>query len=286
MFRTLTIAALFVVAAMPLGAQVEDCAELAGLRALYDVRQLMLSPYPDSYGISRRIEQHLDWLRGPLPEGGYRWVRYVRPAGDGPVVKRDKLVRADHSTEELETFEAEAPAPYAVRVVVPRKRSLTKANNDVWVESVTIRTWRDGERVETEKRIGQWLKPDNSRTFDLEGIVDRAEVSVEAATAPAWRGQALVEVHFRQAVAQDDPANPNFETVRALDELRIAADPATLDLEIARLEQRLFPGVAVTPFTTIVHRLRQAEALIRSEKEEERLKGEKELAELMRTLPR
>jgi hypothetical protein len=265
-------------------AQADSCSEVQSLRALYDVRQAMLLTSPSSYDINRRIEYHLDRLREPLPGGGYRWVRLVRPSGDGPVQKREKLLRATYGSSEI--FEADSPLPYSVRIVVPRKRSLVRANNEVWVGDVRIRYWSGG-RVETmDRTVNAWLKPDNSRTFDLGVIADRAEVEVETATRAQFVGDALVEVHFRQAVAEDDPMNPNAEGIRALTRLHYSTDPVALDLEIARLEQRLFPGIDVTPFATVVARVREAETLLRSEKEEDREKGKKVLAEVIRTLPR
>ena len=96
----------------------------------------------------------------------------------------------------------------------------------------------------------------------------------------------LVEIHFRQAVAQDDPENPNYETVNSLKKIRSSADPLTIDFEIAKLERRLFPGIDVIPFTVIGVRVREAEKLVQSDKEEDREKGRKMLAEVVRSLPR
>ena len=288
MKRTLVAVALFALT-IPAAARAQsdaDCAALQTLQALYEIRHLAMSAYPNSYTIDQAIETHLDRLRDPLPTGGYRWVRWTRPSGDGPVVKREKIVQADQASGDLEVFEADAAVPYAIRIVAPRKRSLTKANKELWVGTVNVRYWSQGQMKTMERRVDTWLMPDNSRTIDLGVIADRAEVSVETGTKSANRGQALVEVHFRQAVAQDDPANPNFQGVEALKRLEYSVDPATLDLEIARLERQLFPGVTVTPFTTIVARLREAETLLRSEKEEEKEKGRKALADVVRALPR
>jgi len=265
-------------------AQADSCSEVQSLRALYDVRQAMLLTSPSSYDINRRIEFHLDRLREPLPGGGYRWVRLVRPSGDGPVQKREKLLRATYGISEI--FEADSALPYSVRIVVPRKRSLTRANHEVWVGDIQIRYWSEGRMETMERTVDAWLQPDNSRTFDLGVIADRAEIEVETATRSQFVGDALVEVHFRQAVAEDDPMNPNAEGIRALTRLNYTTDPVALDLEIARLEQRLFPGIDVTPFATVIARVREAETLLRSDKEEDREKGRKVLAEVIRTLPR
>lgn len=264
----------------------QECPELEALRALYGVRQLMMEPYANTYTIGEFIDARLDDLRDPLPGGGYRWVRFVRPSGDAPIEKREHLVSSDQTTGEFETFEAEAGHPFSVRVVVPRKRSLLKANKDVYVGSVRIRYSVDGKQKTLEKKVNEWLPPDTSRTFDLGGIADHAEATVEVATRSANVKEALAEIHFRLAVAQDDPENPNAEAIASLKRIRPTIDPYTVDLEIGKLERRLFPGIDVIPFTTIGYRIREAEKLILSEKEEDQVKGKKMLTEVIRTLPR
>lgn len=282
--RPTALVLLSMLCALPVVAQ--ECPELAALRSLYGVRELMMTPYANLYEIGRFIDQQMNELRDPLPAGGYRWVRFVRPSGEGPVVKREHLVSSDFASGNRDSFEAEADQPFAVRIVVPRKRSLLKGNKAAWVGNVRIRCIKDGKEQVIEKRINEWLAPDTSRSFDLGMIADRAEVAAEAATRSADVKDSLVEIHLRQAVAQDDPENPNYETIAALKRIRNSADPVTLDLEIARLERRVFPGIEVVPFTTIGVRLREAEKLLVSEKEEEREKGRKMLAETVRSLPR
>ncbi|HVR44038.1 MAG TPA: hypothetical protein VMS56_11420 [Thermoanaerobaculia bacterium] len=282
--RTIALLVISVALARPASAA-DECAQLAALRALYEVRQLMLHPLVSSWDVSARIEQHLERLREPLPGGGYRWVRFVRPAGAGPVVKREHLVREERRAGDPEIFEAEAAVPYSVRVVIPRKRSLLRGNKEAWIGTVSIRYWSEGGVETIEREIDQWLRPDNSRTIDLGVIADRAVVSVETATRAASLGEALVEIHFHQAVSRDDPENPNYEGVLALERLQASLDPVTLDLEIARMERWLFPGIEVTPFTTIGARIREAERLLRSEDEKERDEGAKALQEVVRALP-
>jgi hypothetical protein len=264
----------------------QECPELEAPRALYGVRQLMMEPYANTYTVGEFIDARLDELRDPLPGGGYRWVKFVRPSGDAPIEKREHLVSSDQITGEFETFEAEAGHPFAVRVVVPRKRSLLKANKDVYVGNVRIRYSVNGKEKTLEKKVNEWLPPDTSRSFDLGGIADHADASVEVATRSANVREALAEIHFRLAVAQDDPENPNAEAIASLKRIRPTIDPMTVDLEIGKLERRLFPGIDVIPFTTIGYRVREAEKLILSEKEEDQAKGKKMLTEVIRTLPR
>lgn len=271
---------------VPSLALAQECPELAALRALYGIRQLMMEPYATSYSVTQWIDEQLDQLRDPLPSGGYRWVRFVKPTGDAPVVKREHLVNADYARGSLDTFEAEADHPFAVRIVVPRKRSLLKPNKEAYVGKVTIRYQKDGEEKVMEKQLKEWLAPDTSRSFDLGVIADRAEVAAETAARAANVKETLVEVHFRQAVAQDDPDNPNYEAITSLKRIRSSADPLTIDFEIGKLERRLFPGIDVIPFTVIGVRLREAEKLVKSDTEEDREKGKKMLAEVVKSLPR
>jgi hypothetical protein len=290
MLRSAAAALLLLVPLSAFGIEDECSADLAALQAFYAVRDAMLQPSPLSYTIDSRIDESLDALRGPLGNGAYEWVRYVRPSGEGPVLKQEHLISSAHDSDEIETFEAEGTHPYAVRVVVPRKRSIFKANKPAWVGGVEIRYWFEGKPKTIQKRIDQWMAPDTSKSFDIGVIADRAEVSVETATKSGDRKESLVEVHFRQAVPQDDTGNPNYETIQTLKKLRDGSsgtDPeVTLDAEIGRLEKRLFPAADSVPLATIVTRLREAEKLMRSEKPEDVESGRKLFLDTMRLLPR
>ena len=276
---------LVFVLSLPAMAQPE-CPDIVALRSLYGVRQMLMEPYANEYTIGSWIDGQMDDMRDPLPGGGYRWVKFVRPSGDGPVEKREHLVSSDQTRDELEEFEAAADHPFAVRVVVPRKRTTFRNNKEVYVGDVNIRYWVDGKEKVLNKSINQWMAPDTSRSFDLGAIADRAEVSAQAGARAADVKAALVEIHFRQALAQDDPENPNYETIAALKRVRNAITPVALDLEIARLERRIFPNLDVIPFTTIAAQLREAETLMKSQTVEEQEKGRKVLAEAVKALPR
>lgn len=290
MIRT-AVAALLLLAPISAFAIEDECsADLAALQAFYAVRDAMLQPSPSTYTIDSRIDEALDALRGPLGDGTYKWVRYVRPSGEGPVLKLEHLISSAKDSDEIETFEAEGSHPFAVRVVVPRKRSMFKANKPAWVGGVEIRYWSEGRQKTIQKRVDQWMAPDTSKSFDIGVIADRAEVSLDAATKSSDRKESLVEVHFRQAVPQDDASNPNYETVQTLKKLRSGAtgtDPeVALDAEISRLEKRLFPAVESVPLATFVIRLREAEKMMRSEKPEDVESGRKLFIDTLRLLPR
>jgi hypothetical protein len=266
---------------IPAFAQSDECSsDVTALRALYDLRGLMFRPYTSSYDLDTRAERYIEELRDPLPGGGYRWVHWVRPSGDGPVVKREHTVGAEHESGDPDVFEASGNHPFAVKVVVPRKRSLTRSNKELWVGDVDIRYWVDGREKRMTKTIDQWLAPDTSRSFDLNAIADRAEVTVETSTRNASKKESLVEVHFRQAVAEDDPDNPGYEAIGSLRRLATNSfDPISLDYEIARFERRLFGTPMSAPISVIFRKLQEAEKLLKSEKEEDHEKGRKLLAE-------
>jgi hypothetical protein len=262
-----------------------ECDDLSHLGALYEVRSLMMHRSTSSSDVQSFIDRRIDELREPIPDGGYRWVRYVRPSGDGPTDKHVHSVRSVHDTEDPDSFEATGHHAYAVRIVVPSKRSLFKGNNPVFVGDVRVETNNGRSRPRADViRINRWMKPDTAQTFDLQGIYDTVIATAPVSVDARDRNEAVAEIHFVQAVAQDDPANPAYPTIKALGRIREYPDPATVDSEIAALENTVFPGVESVPLLTILHDLRRADELIRSEKADDQEKGNRLLKETLRRL--
>lgn len=274
----------FLVAA-PLLALDDKCeSELAHLRTLYELRSLLLKSYTAPSDVQRFAERRVEELRDPLPGGGYRWVRWVRPTGDGPTEKDAHNVMAVRDAGDPDRFEATKDHVYSVRIAVPRKRSLRHANNPVYVGTARV-TYETGGRTRTrDEAINQWMNPDTWRIIDLGGIADRVHVAVDVSTAQKHARQAVSEIHFRKAVAEDDPANPGYSTVRMLERIRQSPDPVTVDAEILSFERSLFPGSDPLPLVTLISDLRRADALMASEKPEEKEKGSKLLKETLRRL--
>lgn len=255
-----------------------DCsAPVTQLGALYEVRSLMMRRGTSTYDVDKLIDARIEDLRVPQPGGGYKWVRWMRPtSGSGPEEKKVHTVNAVHGQGDADSFEASADHVYAVAVVVPSKRSLFKNNRPVYVGDVNI----NGQRTS----INKWMNPDTSQTFDLHNIVDHVTATVDASTGEKDAHDSVVEFHFRQAVANDDPANPGYPAIRALQRIRDNPDAATVDSEIATLETSLFPGADPLPLATIVRDLRHADELMRSSKQEDKDKGEHLLKETLRQL--
>ena len=268
--------------ALPLLAVDDPCGpEVSALQAFYDIRNVMIQPYSSSYDLQERIDDHLDRLREPTGDGEYRWVRWARPSGTAPDVKKEHTVTADQGAGENDSFDASATHPFAVSVVVPRKRSLLKANNPVYVSRLVVHYWVDGRPQVMEKAVNDWLRPDTSRSFDLNAIADRADASAVVSAAASDLKEALVEIHFKQAVAQDDPENPNYDTIKRLKQFSSYPTAASIDDEIARLESRLFGHPASLPIATFVTRIREAEKLKKSKKEDDQEKGKKLLEDAL-----
>lgn len=285
MRRTLPAVFILLLAVPILAGNRNDCDDLTHLGSLYQLRSMMMRRYTSSDDIQRFIDRRVDELREPMSEGGYRWVRWVRPSGDGPTDKHVHSVRAVHDSGDPDSFEATGDHAYAVRVVVPSKRSLFKGNNPVYVGDVQL-TYNDasGRRRTETKHVNRWMNPDTSQTYDLSGIYDRVLATAQVSSESRDKKEAVAEIHFKQAVAQDDPANPAYSTIKALTRIRETPDPSTVDSEIAALETSLFPGSESVPLLTIMHDLRHADELMRSEKIDDQEKGNKLLKETLRRL--
>jgi hypothetical protein len=283
MKRALVFFLLFAAAPL-LAVETDDCRQYQQLATLYEIRSLMLEPSTSSYDVGKVIDRRIDQLRGPLPEGGFRWVRWVRPQGDAPYDKHGHTVAAVNGSGS-DSFEASGQHVFSIRVAVPQKKSLFSGNNPVYVGTVRIRYTSDGRTRTKDEPINAWMNPDTSRTIDLGTIADRAGASLDASTGAKDAKQALVEIHTIYAVPRDDPDNPGYDTIISLQRLR-GADADAVDTEIASLERSLFPGADPLPLVAIVRDLREGDELIRSKKEKDHEKGQRLFQEALRRLLR
>ncbi|HSP15566.1 MAG TPA: hypothetical protein VLV78_12510 [Thermoanaerobaculia bacterium] len=281
MKRILLFCCALAIAIPALAIERDDCAgPLTHLGALYQIRSIMMRRYSSSSDVQHFIDQRIEELREPQPGGGYKWVRWVRPSGNGPTDKKVHTVVAVHGQGDPDMFESSSNHVYAVRVVVPSKRSMFKGNNPVYVGDVRINYDRQADVM----HINRWMQPDTSQTLELDGIYERVMADAQVSVDRRDSKEAVAEIHFSQAVAQDDPANPSYSTIKALERIRETPDPATVDAEIAALESSLFPGSDSPPLLTIVRDLRRADELLRSEKKDDQDKGDRLLKETLRRL--
>jgi len=263
-------------AALLFAATTNDCRDYMRLGALYEVRALMMKPNSSSYEVDEFIDKQLARMR----EG---WVRWVRPDRDAPIDKHIHTVAAVNGTN-VDSFEASGSHAFQVKVVVPAKRSLFNKNNPVYVGKVGITYDVDGRSRTKTQTIDAWMNPDTSRTIDLETIADHVDAALEASTKSNDVKEAIVEIHFVQAVPRDDPANPAYDAIQSLARVRDTTDADTIDDEIARAERELFPSTDPIPLMSIVTDLRHANELMRSKKDKDVEEGERLLKETLRRL--
>jgi len=273
---------LLLVFAAPLFAAENDCGAMTQLGTLYELRNVAMRHSSSSYDLDSWIDKRVDLLREPQGNG-YRWVRWARPSGNDPVDKHLHKTQAVHGTG-TDSFEATGAHAYGVRVVVPAKKSLFSKNNPVYVGTVRISYDAGGRTRTKQEKIDAWMNPDTSRTIDLGAIADRVEASLDASAAQKDVNEALVELHFRQAVAEDDPANPAYGTIQSLRRVRGSYTSSAIDDEIARVERDVFGSTQSLPWVDIVRDLRKADDLIRSSKDADKEKGDKLLRETLRRL--
>lgn len=270
------------VVAAPLFAATDSCAPLAQLGALYELRSFMIR-HTSSYDVDTFIDHQLEALREPLAGGGYRWVRWARPSGDPEYDKKGHETAATYGSDS-DNFEASGNHSYAVRIAVPQKKSLFSGNNAVYVGTVHIRYEANGRQRSKDEAINRWMNPDTARTIDLGTIADHVDVSLDASTHPRDVKNALVEIHILKAVAEDDPANPSYDAIQSLKNVRGSYDRDAIDDEIARVEAAVYPGSEPLPVYSVVRQLRHANELMHSNKEEDQKKGERLFHEAIRKL--
>ena len=257
--------------------ETNDCAVANQLAALYELRAVMLRS-SSSYDVGKFVDAKLDELRGPMSGGGYRWVRWARPSGSPEYDKKGHTVSAVQGSG-TDNFEASGDHIFAVRVAVPSKRSTFSGNNAVYVGTVHIRATANGRTRNMDEHIDSWMNRDTTKTIDLNMIADHVEVSLDSAAKPDRANESLVEIHLLKAAAQDDPANPNYDTITMLRKVRDSWDSDTIDDEITRLN----PDDTL-PLYHIVRELRRADDLLHSKKDDEREKGERLMKETLRRL--
>ena len=272
---------LLLAAATPLFAQ-SDCSSLTQLGTLYELRNVAMRRHVSSYDVDSWIDKRIDLLREPTGNG-YRWVHWMRPASGDPVDKNLHKTKAVQGNG-TDSFEASGSHAYGVRVVVPEKKSLFSKNNPVYVGTVKVSYDVDGRRRTKTEAINQWMNPDTSRTIDLGAIADHVEAQLDASTAAKDVNEALVEIHFRKAALEDDPANPAYKTIRSLQHVRGSWSGDTLDEEIANVERDVLGTTDSIPWLAVTRDLRKADELMRSSKDSEKEKGDKLLRETLRRL--
>jgi hypothetical protein len=200
--------ALVLVPAIPLPAQPVPgaCEPLRAARAL---APLAGSEEGADRLTARLVADALHALRGPLPDGAYRWARLSEKAAV-PVPRNVEVDR-----DRLE-WRIEGADWFALRLECPEKKNLFWGNAPVMVRSVTVDDGTGAPRVLLRDRR---LSRGEEVKLPFGAILPRAAVAIQFEKLPDNERDPFVEVEALQAGLWDDPANPAAEMVKLVRDL-------------------------------------------------------------------
>lgn len=205
------IPALFLLAALPLLAappEVPDaCERLRAARLL-----LPMAEGEESAGrlVAELVAGALHDLRGPRPDGTYRWARLSEQAA----VPVEKGVEVERGTME---WKAEGTNWFALRIKCPGKKNLFWGNAPVMLRSVTLDDGTGAPKVLLKDRR---LAREEEVKLPFGAILPKAAVTIVFEKLPEGERDPWVEVTGLQADLWDDPANPQAEMVARVRDLR------------------------------------------------------------------
>lgn len=192
-----------------LSADLKAISRTAELAAdLREVRQVLLA----------MVDQEIEWLREPRPDGTYRWASLQREEGDRKSV--EKALEKVFTEEMLHEVTVSASNAYRLLVSVPQKRSVFSSNNRTWVRNVVL-DWTDfeGKSHRTDLPVNVWVAPGDAHGVALPEIGKNVHATVHLGIESGGK-RAVAEVALLQATLSDDPTNPFYPAVRRLTDLR------------------------------------------------------------------
>lgn len=147
------------------------------------------------------LNRLLHLLRGPLPDGGYRYVRFSKTPGGN--ADTQKLVARHPPANPQRWQRTHEGKVYRVHIYSPSKRGMFGGNRDAWLERLLV-DYRVGQEKKTwSKPLRRFLKRGESIDIDLPEIVDAADVSLFFGCKPEHSGKAEFFVEFVKAAQQD-----------------------------------------------------------------------------------
>lgn len=175
---------------------------------LRDVRQVLLAI----------VDQQIEWLREPRPDGTYRWASLQREEGGRKMV--EKALEKVSTEELLHEVTVSAPNAYRLVVSVPQKRGVFTSNNRTWVRNAVL-DWTDfeGKTHRTDLPVNVWVAPGDAHGVALPDIGREVYAAVHLGVESGTK-KAVAEVALLQATLTDDPASPFYPAVRRLADLR------------------------------------------------------------------
>ena len=201
--------------------------------------------------LKRIVNEDIDLLRGKRPDGSYDYAKYER-FESGRVVKSASV---NYRKDRMETVENRGSWIYRVVVEIPTRRLLVRKNRPVWVERIDVDAVPEGSTQSQSQsfEVKAWLKPGETRPFDLNAIAKQATVKVIATTEETG-GYGNIDVALVQARIVDSPDSPYAEAVasakavlRALDN----NDIPSLRVSAGRLRASLGGSTSAAPAVSV-----------------------------------
>lgn len=175
--------------------------------------------------LRRIVNEDIELLRGKRADGTYEYAGYDRMESG----RKSDTYSVDPQRNEsvIELTDAFA---YRVLISVPSRRMLVTKNRHVYVDRIEVEylPQKSPEKKFQTIKVGAWIEPGESRTFDLEDIARQATARIYAKADKD--GYANVTVSLIEARIYDEPASPYADAVasekailRAIDHSDIAS---------------------------------------------------------------
>jgi hypothetical protein len=185
--------------------------------------------------LKRIVDQSIDTLRGPRPDGTYEYATWER--FEASRITKDFSIQP--RAKRMETVEMRGANVYRVIVGVPKRRLMVRPNRPVWIERIDVDYVGEGSAQSRQSSIpvGVWLQPGELKPVDLPTITRQATVRV-IATADPKAGYSNIDVALAQARIVDSARSPYAAAMTQAKALLAAVEDRDVEL-IRTTAQRL-----------------------------------------------
>jgi hypothetical protein len=172
--------------------------------------------------LRRIIDEDIELLRGPRPDGAYQYAGYER-FESGRV--NESFSIDPEKADKLAKLEVKADLAYRLVISSPARRMLVTKNRRVWLDSAQIEYLPQGSRtMKTQSiKLGVWIDPGATRAIDLDDIARQATVRLFVHADPD-SSYGNIDLTLLQARVFDDPNSPYADAVSSLKAIRKALD--------------------------------------------------------------
>jgi hypothetical protein len=163
--------------------------------------------------LRRMLNEDIELLRGPRPDGTYQYASWERLEGG----RTSNTYTIQEGGEKTQTVELRAPHVYRVILDSPGRRMLVARNRPVHVERVDIEYIPAGSTVSKvhSVAINAALVPGQNHPIDLPDIARQATVRVIARTQEGYGNLSLALVQARIVDRADSPYADTIASAKA-----------------------------------------------------------------------